>query len=80
MKKERCIEIKIDSLEKLNKFNSIANKFTKDINVWYGHQVFDGKSILHIYSICANTLIAEIVTDNKEVVKQFKKDMEEFAV
>lgn len=51
-----------------------CHKIHTDVNLYLGHQVFDGKSIMGVLSIgCGQKLVAEIITDDEEELYQFKE-------
>lgn len=69
------IAFNLDSIEKAQKLSLICCKFSEDIDVLYGRQIIDGKSILGVTSLIGHVVGIEINTDDDQVKQEFIKDL-----
>lgn len=75
------IKVKIETVEKIQKFIDITSSFAADVDVQKGHYVLDGKSIMGLYSLdLSEPIYVGINTDEEEEVSKFNELMNEFAV
>ena len=76
---DKKITIKLDSVEKVNRFTGVTMKFESDIDVTIGSYAVDGKSALGILTVdLRKPLCAEIHSDSEEETERFNRAMEEF--
>lgn len=63
----------------IKNFASDMNTFIPDVNIYYGHQVFDAKSIICLMSLqLFKEYEVEIITDNKITIDIFSKIVSRF--
>ena len=63
----------------IKNFATDMNTFIPDINLYYGHQVFDAKSIICLMSLqLFKEYEVEIITDNKITIDIFSKIVSRF--
>lgn len=59
--------------EDIKNFASEMNSLTSDVNIYYGHQIFDAKSILCLMSLqLFKEYEVELVSRDELTVNQFK--------
>lgn len=59
--------------EDVKNFASEINSFTSDVNIYYGHQIFDAKSILCLMSLqLFKEYEVEIISKDELIIEQFK--------
>ena len=67
------IIILLNQVEDAKSFVADMRKLPCDVDLIRGHYVIDAKSILGIFSISlAEPIVARILTDDEEVIKQFE--------
>lgn len=73
------IKVNLNKIDKIKKFVKIARMFKSDIDIMTDRAVIDAKSILGIYSLdlSQNTYV-QIISNDINEYKEFKKQMEEF--
>lgn len=60
--------------EDVKNFANEMNSFTSDVNIYYGHQIFDAKSILCLMSLqLFKEYEVELVSRDELTVNQFKR-------
>ena len=71
----------INSIESAAKLIHLCEKYHElaDIDVIHGRYIIDGCSMLGVHSLIGNIVSLELQTDNKEIMNQFKKDLEEIS-
>lgn len=71
----------INSIESAAKLIHLCEKYHDrvDVDVIYGRYIIDGCSMLGVHSLIGNIVSLELQTDNKEIMNQFKKDLEEIS-
>ena len=75
-------KIKLDSIEKVDRFVSIVDKFENDIDIMSGRYLVNGKSILALFSLKLTEPLDLIVHDVnisdvirlEELIKEFRVD------
>lgn len=73
-----CV-VKIDTLEKINKFINTATNFESSIDIICGNRIVDAESVMGIMGLdISKPLIARINSNNDTEIKKFKETMEEF--
>ena len=76
------IEIKLNSVERIKKFSQIVCKYVQDVNLYKGHNVFDAKSIISLYTAIlvdfSEPVYVELISSSKEEQETFDKTMKEF--
>ena len=73
-----CV-VKIDTLEKINKFINTATNFESSIDIICGSRIVDAESVMGIMGLdISKPLIARINSSNDTEIKKFKETMEEF--
>lgn len=65
------LNCKLDSLDKVEKLVTYCRKFEEDIDVIYGRQVIDAKSLFGVVALIGNTVSLDILTDNRNVKGEF---------
>lgn len=75
------VNIKIKSSDWAKIFVQNMSKLPCDVNLYYGQQVFDAKSILAILSLDFSKIYGvDVITHSEEVYKQFKEYIKDFEV
>ena len=76
------IQIKLDSLSKIDRFSKLVLKYDNDVNLYKGHNVFDAKSVLSLYTAMAidfsENIYVELISNNEDEQMEFIKTMDEF--
>lgn len=73
--------LRVDTFEKLKKFISKTTSFDCEIDVIRGKYIIDGKSILGLMSLnILEPINVRIITEDREVIKRFNKEMEKFRI
>lgn len=73
------IYLKLNTIDKVQKFVKIVNEFDSDIDVIKGRYVIDGKSIMGLFSVnLLEPLLVKINTEDEKEIKIFNNVMEEF--
>ena len=76
------IEIKLNSVERIKKFSQVVCKYAQDVNLYKGHNVFDAKSIISLYTAIlvdfSEPVHVELISSSKEEQETFDKIMKEF--
>ena len=83
MKNEMANEmyIKLDSLEKVNKYINIANKLPVDLDILYGRYIVDGKSVMGIFGLdLSKNLLVKIRTHDAEMCDYVRQELKDFIV
>ena len=63
----------------IKKFAEAMNSFTPDINLYFGHQIFDAKSIICLMSLqLFKKYEVEIITDNPTTKDIFSRIVSKF--
>jgi phosphocarrier protein HPr len=75
------IEILINTIDKIKKFEEIVWNFQSDIDVIKGHYVIDAKSTLGIFSLdTSEPVTVKINPMDRDELTIFENKMEEFRV
>ena len=74
------IQIKLDSLSKIDKFSKLVLKYDNDVNLYKGHNVFDAKSVLSLFRAIdfSENIYVELVSNDEDEQIEFIKTMNEF--
>ena len=73
-----CV-VKINTLEKINKFVNAVTTFESSIDIVCGSRIVDAESVIGIMGLdISKPLIARINSSNDTEIKKFKETMEEF--
>ena len=68
-----------DIMKRANELIKITNTFKEDIDISIGSYTIDGKSIMGLFSLnLSNPMVITIHSDDKESIKLFLDNMEEF--
>lgn len=58
--------------EEVKKFADFMNQFDSDVNIYFGHQIFDAKSVLCLMSLqLFKAYEVELMTENKDEQDKF---------
>lgn len=68
------ISYNLDTIESVKKLVNICDKYKENIDVVYGRQIIDGKSIMGIASLIGHIVGIEIITDDYNVKEMFRKE------
>lgn len=72
-------KVKLNTIEKVNRFTGITMKFTSDIDVSIGEHIVNGKSALGILTFdLRKPLNVTIHSDDEEEIRRFYNAMVEF--
>jgi hypothetical protein len=75
------VKVLLNKFEDIQKFVRIANTYDSDINVYKGHYIIDGKSLLGVMSLnLSETIEVEINSKNELDVDSFYASMRQFEV
>lgn len=74
------ISYRIENTEKAERLVSLCRQFTEDIDVIYGRQIIDGKSILGVISLVGDIVSLEVITDSQRVRDTFMSKVENLEV
>lgn len=71
----------IDTFDAASRFVKMCEKYKDkmEIDVCHGRQIIDGYSILGVCSLVGNIVSVEPITDDKDVINKFRKDLEELS-
>lgn len=79
--KIEVLDVLLNTIDKVKKFTTIANKFDCDIDVLQGRYTVDGKSIMGVFSLdLTKPVIVEIDSDDEKEIDKFLDMMEEFRI
>lgn len=72
------LSFNIDSKESAEKLIRLCEKYRDDteIDVSYGRQTVDGRSLLGVMSLIGHFVTVKPQTDNKSIVERFSEDLE----
>lgn len=72
------LSFNIDSRESAEKLIHLCEKYRDDteVDVICGRQTVDGRSLLGVMSLIGHTVTLEPQTDDKNLLEEFKKDLE----
>lgn len=74
-------EIKLDTIEKVEKFTSIIETFKNEIDIISGRYVINAKSVIAIFSLDLTSVLKVIIHDATiEEIGRLQKVLEEFRV
>jgi phosphotransferase system HPr-like phosphotransfer protein len=74
-------KILLNKFEDISKFVKIANTYESDINVYKGHYIIDGKSLLGLMSLnLAEIIEVEINSKHELDIDSFHASMRQFEV
>ena len=74
-------KIKLDTIEKVNKFTTVIETFENDIDIISGRYIVDAKSIMGIFSLDLTRPLEVIIRDASiSDVSRLQEVMEEFRV
>lgn len=75
---DEMISYNIDSAQSAVKLIHLCERYrhSMDIDVIYGRYVIDGCSMLGVHSLIGHTVTLEPQTDDKNLLEEFKKDLE----
>lgn len=72
-------KVKLNSIEKVNRFTSVTMTFTSEIDVSIGNYVIDAKSALGILTFDLRKPLNVVIHSNdEEEIRKFYKSMAEF--
>jgi phosphotransferase system HPr-like phosphotransfer protein len=75
------VKLLLNKFEDIQKFVRISNTYDSDINVYKGHYIIDGKSLLGVMSLnLSETIEVEIITNNELDIDSFESSMRQFEV
>lgn len=77
------IKIRLNNIDNVKKFVSIANSFQSDIDVFSNAfmNMIDGKSILGVLSLdISKNMYVRIISNDENEIKRFEEEMEEFKI
>lgn len=73
------IVLNLNTLDKVKRFTDLTNRFNSDIDIVRERYVIDAKSIIGIYTIdLTKPVIVRIISNDREEIARFNKQMEEF--
>ena len=73
------MRIKLKTPEQINRFVNICSTYNCDVNVQYGSNTFDGKSIVAMcYIGTGNEISVNIISDGPQLIEKFANEMKEF--
>lgn len=72
------IFLKLDSLETANGLSKVCDKYKEDmdVNIIYGRQIIDGRSVLGVVSLLGNIVKVEPITYCKNTIDEFYSEIE----
>lgn len=75
------MEIKLNRVEDITKFNKIVCSFESDIDVKRGRYVLDAKSLMGVYTLdLSRPITVSIISSDREEIEKFESEMEQFKV
>lgn len=70
--------LKLDTLEMANKLCEICDKYKEcmDVDIIYGRQLIDGRSILGVVSLLGHIVKIKPVTSDENIIREFSDEIE----
>lgn len=71
--------IDLKSMEDIKSFANTVVKYDSDVNIYQGSKSYDAKSIIAIFALDTSIpRFVEIISNDKEEIEDFARDMEKF--
>lgn len=73
--------VKLDTIEKVQKFVNVANSIVPDLDVIYGRYIIDAKSVMGIFAMdLSKDLLIRIHSSDLDECERIKVKFEDFIV